>query len=138
MLQAECIYATYVCVCMGAWRRVFIGNIRVLCQRTDDPHKEVCGPFARLESMNEQNSLPSVDSENNKAVSLIQQVSSTVIMSQGGHTRAERVKVTGRSEHSSVKLHVTLIAIMSAHKSARLTSQNDQLLISSCDVAPLM
>lgn len=101
----------------------------------DDPQKEVCGPFARLQSVNEQSSPSSGDSDN-KAVSFIRQV----IISQAGHTHThmQRVKDTGRTEHSSVKLHVILIAITSAHESTRLTSQHDQLLISSCDSALLL
>lgn len=126
----------------GSVRACFHRHVRcVSCQSTDDPQTEVCGPLAGLQGLSEQSSLPSVDFHN-KAVSFIQQVGLAVISSQTSHTHTHShtlgVKGTFRTEHSSVKLHVILIAVMSAHESTRLTSQHDQFLISSCDSSLLL
>lgn len=124
------------CVCECVRAGVLSRPLRVMPVDRPPPQKEVCGTFASLRSMNEQSSLPNVDSDN-KAVSFIQQVSSVVIIGARGslthphsHTFTKRVKGTGRTEHSSVKLHVILLAIMSATRSTWLISQHDQLLIS--------
>ena len=80
----------------------------------------------------------------NKAVSVMQQVSSAVIIREAGHTHtsAEGSRAVGGTEHGSVKLHVILMAIMSANESTPVNftarSISDQLTWLSSAAAVLL
>ena len=145
MLQARCIHA-YICdLCVRA-NVLFSSACRCLVTSVGrgDPHKKKKrGSRAVRQVVRREWTLLHVDPDN-KAVSVMQQVSSAVIIREAGHTHtsAEGSRAVGGTEHGSVKLHVILMAIMSANESTPVNftarSISDQLTWLSSAAAVLL
>ena len=145
MLQARCIHA-YICdLCVRA-NVLFSSACRCLVTSVGrgDPHKKKKrGSRAVRQVVRREWTLLHVDPDN-KAVSVVQQVSSAVIIREAGHTHtsAEGSRAVGGTEHGSVKLHVILMAIMSANESTPVNftarSISDQLTWLSSAAAVLL
>ena len=145
MLQARCIHA-YICdLCVRA-NALFSSACRCLVTSVGrgDPHKKKKrGSRAVRQVARREWTLLHVDPDN-KAVSVMQQVSSAVIIREAGHTHtsAEGSRAVGGTEHGSVKLHVILMAIMSANESTPVNftarSISDQLTWLSSAAAVLL